>query len=230
MQPIIRLIEPPLLEEQGFQVADFSFLREPTFQQKVRETYKEFTPARNAANANTRGLRWGVYAQSDFTWLDRDTYSLTEEENPQERGRVRQMDLIPIKFLDSPECQDLFREVFDLFKFPESSYQRAYEVQLTAMRYAPEHDRSAESPPPYRHRDRIDGAVVVLRREGVIGGINRVFSNDGRALYEFEMTDGNAFLIRDKAVLHYVSDVQLAVGAQPGHRDILIVRFEPLGR
>ena len=57
-----------------------------------------------------------------------------------------------------------------------------------------------------------------------------MFDNDGRALYEFELGEGQGFVIRDDRLMHYVSDMQLAMGAQRGHRDIMIVRFQPLGR
>ncbi len=230
MIPPIHLIDQPTLAQQGFQIQDFKYLRDADFQALSEATYGEFRPARNATNQNPRGLRWGIYAHDRIQWLGRNTYSLTEDENPEEGGRTRRMDLIPEEWLRRPECERLFREVFDGFGFEEGSDQRAYEIQLSAIRYAPAFGRSATPPPPYPHRDRIDGAIVVLTKRGVIGGINRLFDNDERPLYEFELGDGQGVLLKDQELLHYVSDVQLALGAQSGHRDILIVRFAPVGR
>lgn len=230
MLPTVHLIQHPTLAEHGFAICDFAYLRDPTFQVVSEEVYRRLTPAKNATNQNPRGLRWGVFVNGQFHWLDRDSYSLTAQENPEEGGRVRRMDLIPTSLLRTPQCEQLFRETFDLFQFPDDSAVRAYEIQISAIRYAPKYGRSATPPPPFPHRDRVDGAIVVLKKHGVIGGINRLFDNEERALYEFEMNEGNGFLIRDARLLHYVSDVQLALGAQEGHRDILIVRFQPLGR
>jgi hypothetical protein len=140
------------------------------------------------------------------------------------------MDLIPESFLREPEIERLLRQVFEALKFALDSFKRTYEVQLSAIRFAPEHGRTATSPPPYPHRDGVDGAVVVLNRQNVMGGISRLFDNDGRALYEFELGEGQGFLIKDDRLLHYVSDVQLRRNVDRGYRDILIVRFSPIGR
>lgn len=229
-RPKIHLLETLSLQDDGMAVYDFPYLRAEDFQDESLEVYRSFTPAQNASNRNPRGLRWGVYVRDEITWLDRSTYRLSAKLNPEEQGRVREMDLIPLSFLRRLELERLFREVFAKWDFEESSYERAYELQLSAIRYAPTHGRTATSPPPFPHRDEVDGGVIVINKRNIVGGINRIFDNDERPRWEFDMEEGQGFLIRDAGHLHYVSDVQLPLGVEEGYRDILIVRFQPLGR
>jgi hypothetical protein len=230
MRPKINLLYAPSLSKQGFSTVDFPYLRSQEFQQEALRVYKEATPARNAENSLPRLLRWGVFVHDRFEWLDRATYSLPAELNPQEKGNLRLMDLFPEDFLRRPEMEKLFREVFEMFGFTQSSSARAFEVQLSGICFNPTHGGSAVPPPPYPHRDAVDGAVVVLNKKNVLGGINRIFANDGSPLYEFELDEGQGFVIVDKAALHYVTDVQLPLGVDEGYRHIIIVRFQPLGR
>jgi len=230
MRPTVNLLFAPSLSKEGFSIVDFPRLRSPEFRDEALRVYESAKPARNSVNSLPRLLRWGVFARQEFTWLNRDVYSLSAARNPQEMGNVRQMDLFPEEFLRRPEMEDVFRQVFCAFEFPETSFDRAYEVQLSGIAFNPTHGSSAVAPPPYPHQDEVDGAVIVLNKKNVVGGINRIFSNDARPLYEFQLDVGQGFLVVDAAVHHYVSDVQLPIGVDQGYRHIIIVRFQPMGR
>ncbi|MCA9050980.1 MAG: 2OG-Fe dioxygenase family protein [Planctomycetaceae bacterium] len=226
----INLLRAPSLKSDGFEVATFGYLCDAAYQEGAKAVYGNFTPGRNARNKLCRGVRWGVYTHDTFLWHHRDTYSLSASSNPQEAGAVRRFDLIPDSFLQHTLTEQLLRDVFGRWQFADSCFDRAYECQLSAIRYEPTLGASAEPSPPYPHHDEVDGAVVVLNKESVIGGINRLFDNADQPLYEFCLEPGSGFLVKDDMLKHYVSDLQLPMGANKGFRDVLIIRFQPLGR
>lgn len=230
MRPAILLVRSPSLQSDNFEVRDFPYLRDPDLQRDVRDVYGAFTPARNATNANARGIRFGVLVKGEFTWFDRDTYSLPVAFNKEEAGRIRQMDLIPEDFLRKSPIERHFHEMFAAWNFEEDSFKRAYEIQLSAIRYAPLHGRTAIPGPAYPHQDLVDTSVTVLGKENITGGVSRIFTLDDQPLYEFDLIEGQGYLVKDAAYKHYVSDVQLPIGVGNGFRDILAVRFQPLGR
>lgn len=129
------------------------------------------------------------------------------------------------------EVSCVTRKVWQATEFAEDSHVHGCSVQIGAIFYRPEHGRTAVLPPAFPHQDRLDGAVIALNERGTVGGVKRIFSIDEppRPLYELELAPGQGFLFRDAQVKHYVSDVQLALGASSGHRDIVIIRFTRMG-
>lgn len=232
----MRLLRNATLEQDGFMLEHFDAFSSESFQSSHAAIYGALLPGENAANTLARGVRWGVFAHHQLTWLDRNTYSLPEKLNPDEKGRVRRFVLIPEPYLRRPEIELFLRQAFLIWNFPESPAERAYEVQLSAIRYQPTIATTALPSPLIPHQDLIDGAVLVLAKtENLLGGTSRLYTLDDEPLYEMDLSVGDALFIRDARLKHQVTPLQLSPGAQwrPGqsaYRDILIARFQPVGR
>jgi hypothetical protein len=232
----MRLLRPTTLEDDGFTIVDFAAIDAADFQRYHAEVYGAFEPGEGAQNKLARGTRWGVLAREQFIWLDRNTYSLPKEFNAEEGGRVRRFGLIPEAYLRRVEVERMLRQIFARWSFTQTSSERAYEVQLSAIRYEPTISTTAIPSPITPHQDLIDGAVVVMAKSRhLLGGTSRLYSLTEQPLYEVDLAVGEALLIRDARLKHQVTPILLAPDAQwrPGQRacrDILIVRFQPLGR
>lgn len=232
----MRRINDPTIASDGFALVDYPQLRSAEFQAQQAAVYDTLRPGENAANKLARAIRWGIYADGEFTWLYRNEYRLDALKNPEEKGNVRRFVLIPEPFLRRPELQDTLVAIFDRWQFEQGSTLRAYEVQLSAIRYEPTLAMPALPSPIVPHQDEVDGAVVVLRKTPhLLGGTSRIYSLNERPLYEFDIEPGEALFIRDAQLKHQVTPLLLDTGDgwRPGERafrDILIVRFQPVGR
>ncbi|MEI9942172.1 MAG: 2OG-Fe dioxygenase family protein [Pseudomonadota bacterium] len=232
----IRLLYPPNLSDDKFAIKHFECISNETFQARHREVFGSLVPGKNAVNQLSRGIRWGTLTRDQFTWLDRSTYKLSAALNPEERGAERQFVLIPETYLRTPEVESVLRAAFGEWRFPESSYERAYEVQLSAIRYEPSLQRPALPSPLIPHQDQVDGAIVVMAKtEHVTGGTSRLYTLDEQPRYETDLEIGDALFVRDASWKHQVTPVLLTPGstwhaAQRVFRDVLLIRFAPLGR
>ena len=218
------------LKRNFFTTHDFAGLQAPGFDALARETYANFAPARNSDSPNPRGLRWGVFANDEFIWSQRNTYHLGKEVHPEQGDVVRTMDLIPEHFLRRPEIEDFLRESFQVWGFAWDSHEVPFEIQLSALGYVPTLARTATPMPDRPHQDGVDGTIVVLSRENVIGGFSRVWTLDEELVAEIDLEVGQGVSVKDDRVLHSVSNIQLAFGATSGHRHVLVARFRPLTR
>ena len=233
---MITKLNPARLAVDHFEVRTFPALLDDNFRELASTVYDQFTSARNASNQLKRGLRWGTYAVGQFIWLDRDAYRLDADKNKEEGGRTRHMDLIPEDFLRQDEIEATLTEVFDAWGFAETSYERAYEVQLSAIRYEVNLAEPALPSPIEPHQDEIDGAIIVLGKTGFLsGGTSRLYSLNHEPLYELDLQVGEALFVRDAQLLHQVTPLQMVLGHtwRPGlraFRDVLLVRFQPVGR
>ncbi len=83
--------------------------------------------------------------------------------------------------------------------------------------------------PEGRHRDGVTaGLVMLIGRAGVKGGVTRLWTPGGDRLARFAMTNpGEALFFDDRKLLHDVSPVVAATDSAVGHRDVLVVTFEP---
>jgi hypothetical protein len=120
--------------------------------------------------------------------------------------------------------------------FSESSTHRAYEVQLSFIRYEPTIVQPAFPPPVIPHQDMIDGTIIVLHKIGdMVGGVSRIYSLDDEPLLEFDLAAGEGLFVRDSAMKHQVTPLQWVPSPRwrPGdraYRDIMIVRYQAVGR
>lgn len=91
--------------------------------------------------------------------------------------------------------------------------------------------RDAGLPTPEgRHRDGvIAGLVMLIARDGVDGGVTRLWVPEGGHLASFAMTHpGETLFFDDRKLLHEVTPVYAAAKASGGYRDVLVITFAPL--
>ena len=232
----MKLLRRPTIDKDGFALNQFNALKEKNFSAKAAEIYDGLKTGENSNNKLRRGIAWGIFAQNEFTWLDRNTYQLSKELNPEENGALRRFVPLPHSFLRDPAIQETLRQAFDLWNFDEPSQERAYEVQLSAIRYEPTLAQPALPSPLQPHQDLIDGTIVVVNREGnLVGGISRLYGLDGEPLYELNLEVGEGLSVRDEKLLHQVTVMALEPGqdwrsGDRAFRDVLLIRFQKLGR
>lgn len=232
----MKRLNPLTIDRDGCALADFREVRTQDFQHAQQAAFESLAPGENASNKLRRGIAWAVYAQDCFTWLDRETYQLGKEWNPEEGGRVRRFPVIDRGFMGRDDMQAILRKCFALWNFPEPSQRRAYELQCSYIRYEPTIAQPAFPSPIEPHRDMIDGVIVVLHKRGdLTGGLSRIYTLDSEPLIELDLAVGEGLVVKDDRVKHQVTTLQLEPGRswRPGdraYRDIMIVRFQPVGR
>ena len=232
----MKRLNPLTLDQDGCAVLSFDEIRQDEFQEAQEAAFANLKPGENASNVLARGIAWGVYAQDRFTWLDRNTYQLPKELNPEEGGRVRRFPLMDKTFLELEDFQAAMRQCFEAWCFEETSFERAYEVQCSFIRYEPTIAQPAFPSPVMPHQDLIDGAIIVFNKTGDIsGGLSRMYTLAGEPFVELDLGVGEALLVKDDRILHQVTTIQLEPSptwrpGQRAYRDIGIVRFQALGR
>ncbi|MDE4142141.1 2OG-Fe dioxygenase family protein [Phaeobacter gallaeciensis] len=232
----IRMLSPVTLAKDGFEVANLQALTGEEFQKVQQQEYASCKPGENTQNKLARKTRWGAYSCDAFTWHDRGTYSLPADLNPEEAGAIRRFEQLDEAFLRHPVTEELFRSVFHNWGFEKSSYEQLYQVQLSAIRYEPTIEAPAWPSPVAPHQDMVDGAIAVLHRtENIVGGLSRIYDLDKRPLVQMDLRMGDILFVRDAEVLHQVTPLMLEPGenwsaGKHAYRDVLLIRFQPVGR
>lgn len=230
----IRLIDPPRFATHGVEIVSREYLLEPAFRAMQQEVYRALTPARNATNRLARGLRWGVLIDGAVRWTEDDEYALSAELNPEEGGRVRQMDLLPDRFVTSATIEQLVLDTFAIYHPDADSARTPFIVQMSAIRYQPSVERTCYPSPDAPHQDGFDNGIFVLARTAnLAGGATRLFTLEGRPMYETMLAEGQGIHVADERWLHQV--LPMTVDTSLGdpaccYRDILIVRIDPASR
>jgi hypothetical protein len=229
-------LQPAQLDTHGFQLDRYPALLAPDYQTLQQEAFAKFEPGVNASNKLPRGTAWGVLVNGQITWQDRHSYSLPAELNPEEGGRTRIFTPIDRTFLEHPSTVAMFHRIFSQWNFPETSYEVPYQVQLSGIRYCPTLAEPAMPSPVIPHQDAVDGAIVLMHKTpNLVGGLSRIYDLDGTPQWQVDLETGDALFIRDDKVLHQVTPILLEPGARwvPGeqaYRDVLLVRFQRVGR
>lgn len=235
-QSAVRQVRAPSLKDDGFMLGHFSGVYDHSFCALQDKEYSNMRPGENAWNTLCRKTIWGAYLSDTFVWSDRREYSLSAEKNPEEGGAVRVFDTLSTEFLTHPTTEELLRAVFHAWSFEKDSYQQLYQVQMSAIRYEPTFDQPAMPSPVKPHQDEVDGAIVLLEKtDNIVGGKSRLYDLDQRPLVELDLAKGDILFVRDAEVLHQVTPLLLEPGSewhlgQRVYRDVLLTRFQPVGR
>lgn len=234
--PTPRRIEPAGLETEGFMTRHYSCVNDPEFQAVQQRAFDKLEVGRNSVNELLRGTAWGAYVKGEFLWHDRETYQLDASFNEEEKGAERHFVRADEVFLAHPTTVSILKDVAARLLPGVDSAEVLIQGQLSLIRMAPTLDKPALPSPIQPHQDEVDGAIVLLNRTGdLTGGISRIYGLDGRPRYELTLAQGDALFVKDDAVLHQVSPVVLEPSAdwKPGdaaHRDVLLIRFQVVGR
>lgn len=229
-------LQPPRLETHGFQLARYPALLDTEYQKLQQATYASLKPGINAKNKLARGTAWGVLVNGQINWQDRNSYRLSAELNPEEGGRTRIFTPIDRSLLEHPASVAMFHEIYEQWGFPESSFEVPYQVQLSAIRYEATLAETAMPSPVIPHQDAVDGVIVLMHKTpNLAGGLSRIYGLDGTPQWQVELEAADALFVRDAAVLHQVTPIMLEPGdrwvpGEPAYRDVLLVRFQKVGR
>lgn len=233
---VVRQLRPATLAEDGYQLGTFGDVNAADFRALQLAEYGNMRPGKNAQNQLARKTGWGAYQSDRFLWSDRKEYSLPAALNSEEHGAVRIFDPLSRAFLEHSVTEALLRGVFETWRFEANSYTQLYQVQLSAIRYEPTLAKPALPSPVAPHQDLVDGAIVLLNRTAnIVGGKNRLYDLDQQPLVELELNVGDVLFVRDAKVLHQVTPLLLEPGpawhpGQRAYRDVLLVRFQAVGR
>lgn len=229
-------LQPPRLATHGFQLGRYPALLDADYQRIEEEAFVKLKPGINASNQLARGTAWGVYVNGQISWQARNSYRLSAELNPEEGGRTRIFTPIDRALLDHPATMAMFLDIYDQWGFTESSFEVPYQVQLSAIRYEPTLAVPAMPSPVVPHQDAVDGVIVVMNKtSNLVGGLSRIYDLDGNPQWQVDLDPADALFVRDAAVLHQVTPILLEPGArwapgEPAYRDVLLVRFQRVGR
>lgn len=230
-----RVIQQPDYQEHGLQIISYDYLQDDKFRSLAAEIYGGFHPAQNASNTLCRAVRWGVLLNDKVSFSGKNTYQLDADLNPEEAGRVRVMDLIPDEFVYSTPIQQLIRDVFSLYFPGESSFDEAYIVQMSAIRYQPTPEKACYPSPDMPHQDGFDNGIAVLNvTPNLVGGTTRIYDLNGNLCFEAKLSPGQAALVQDDRWKHQVEPMLVDTAIQGAeaqcYRDILIIRIDPAKR
>lgn len=229
-------LQAPRLDTHGFQLGRYPALQSAEYQRIQQEAYAKLKPGINAANKLARGTAWGVYVNGQINWQDRNSYRLSAELNPEEGGRTRIFTPIDRAFLEHPATVATFLDIYEQWGFPDSSFEVPYQVQLSAIRYEPTLAEPAMPSPVIPHQDAVDGVILLMHKTpNLVGGLSRIYGLDGTPQWQVDLDPGDALFVRDEKVLHQVTPILLEPGerwspGQPDCRDVLLVRFQRVGR
>ncbi len=89
-------------------------------------------------------------------------------------------------------------------------------------------DELGEPGPEGIHRDGEEfGAIHLIQRKNVAGGVNSVYDNDGQLLASFILEDPlDSLILWNPHTLHSVSPIRPEVAGEPAIRDTLIMGFD----
>lgn len=233
---LIASLKAPTIADDGFAVKHIDLIKADDFQEVAKRTYETFEVGQHSKNKLKRGIAWGTLVNGQYHWHNRDTYQLSSDFNSEEGGQVRTFVKSGLDFLNHPVLIAALNNVFEEWGFPTSSFERAYEVQLGQIRYEPTIIETALPSPLFPHQDEIDGAIIVLSKEGdLVGGRSRLYTLDDQPLYELDLDVGDALFVRDAKLKHQVTPMMLeptkkwTIGDR-AYRDVVLVRFQPIGR
>lgn len=234
--PTPRRIEPLRLTSEGFTTRHYAAVNDPEYQAVQQAAFDKLEVGRNAKNELLRGTSWCGFVKGHFHWLDRQTYRLDAKYNSEEAGAVRHFVLADDEFLAHPTTESILKDAAARLLPGVDSAHALIQGQLSLIRMAPTLDKPALPSPIAPHQDEVDGAIVLMNRTGdVTGGVSRIYDLAGSPRYELTLNQGDALFVKDDAVLHQVSPVVLepSSGWKPGdaaHRDVLLIRFQVVGR
>ncbi len=130
--------------------------------------------------------------------------------------------------VDNRFLEELIR--FDFVQLPidDERAQKIWRVDVHFFRVVGQADAAGEPSPEGIHRDGEEfGAIHLIQRKNVAGGVNSVYDTDGQLIASLILEDPlDSLILWDPHTLHAVTPIRPEVGGEPAIRDTLIMGFD----
>ncbi|UVS81020.1 2OG-Fe dioxygenase family protein [Actinokineospora sp. UTMC 2448] len=178
-----------------------------------------------------RERRYGRYcyipAERSIRLLAHQPYYQSPMANTYAGGIHRVVDPLTQSSVDNPLMNALIEFNYAQFPVAPEWDADAWEVACHQFRIIATPDEVGEPTPEGIHRDEIDfGAIHLMSRTNVAGGVSLVYDNDRRPIAEFALESRmDTMFWADHDVLHAVTPITPADPRRPAVRDILILGY-----
>lgn len=181
-----------------------------------------------ADNGNYRERRFSMAIydakSSELTYKRHGGYYQEEGDNPLNGGVDRKFDAITPFIAGHPIIKKLIRHYSSIFS--TLGYSDLWDLQLHQVRITTKPDEVGEPSPEGIHKDGTNFTTLVLiDRNGIVGGANKIFDSNKALLASRVLEDqGDFIILNDKGLYHDVSAIEPATDSA-GYRDMLMIGF-----
>ncbi|MBL4670803.1 MAG: 2OG-Fe dioxygenase family protein [Arenicella sp.] len=161
---------------------------------------------------------------SELSYKRHGCYFQKEGDNPLNGGVERKFDAITPYVAGHGIIKDLVRHYGTIFSV--LGYGNHWDLQIHQVRIKTSNGETGEPSPEGIHKDGTNFTTLVLiNRNGVIGGENMLFDNNKELLASKVLENqGDFVILNDKELYHDVSAIEPA-SESPGYRDMLMIGF-----
>jgi hypothetical protein len=173
--------------------------------------------------------RFGYVPSEDRIWLrPHRPYFQSSKVNQYGGGIQRDVPPLTRTTVDNPLLNELIR--FDFAQFPVDPAQlsQPWDVQVHQFRIIGRTAELGEPTPEGPHRDEVHfGAIHLISRTNVGGGISQVYGKDKRLRAELCLTSPmDTMFWSDEMILHAVTPITVLDDEWPAVRDVLILGYK----
>lgn len=167
-----------------------------------------------------------VPATGALSLMPQVAYEQSEEINSYAGGIQRVFASVTQEAVDNPVFQGLINSSFAMFDIPGEYRDRKWTVEVHMFRLSVRGPEETHPTPEGIHRDGVPmGALHMIGRRGIEGGVSHVYSLDRELLDISTLRDTlDSFYAWDNRVLHYATPL-FASEAAEGYRDVLVYGF-----
>ncbi len=156
------------------------------------------------------------------------SYYQSREINSYAGGIERHFAPLPDSAADNQFLKELIRFDFAQLPIDDDRAREIWRVDVHFFRVVGRADEAGEPSPEGIHRDGEEfGAIHLIQRRNVAGGVNTVYDIDGQLLASLTLQDPlDSLILWDAHTLHAVSPIRPEVADKPAIRDTLIMGFD----
>jgi len=156
------------------------------------------------------------------------SYYQSRELNPYAGGIERHFAPLRDSAADNRFLEELIRFDFAQLPIEDERARGIWRVDVHFFRVIGRPDEAGEPSPEGIHRDGEEfGAIHLIQRRNVAGGVNTVYDTDEQLLASFTLYEPlDSLILWDPHTLHAVSSIRPEVADEPALRDTLIMGFD----
>ncbi len=182
--------------------------------------------------ASFRCRRFGLFylnaASNELLLIPDGTYFQAPDTNRYAGGIIRRFAPLRPPAVTSPYLHELIRLFFRQLPIEPDRLSHPWRVDVHQVRITTTAEEQGEPAPEGPHHDGEEfGAIQLVQRQNVAGGITTVYSG-GEPLLSCTLTEPmDTLLLWDPHVMHGVSPIRPLDPAGPGIRDTLLIGYDP---